>query len=152
MGNYRDSYKMSTIYQKMDDSLKNELNRKISLTRNFQYVYDKKRAADSLIAFERKRALDIELKQEKTYSNAALFGLGLIIIFSFFIFNRYKVAEKQKAMIGEQKQEMIEKKLLVEMKQKEITDSIHYAKRIQLAQLPTMMQIERLMMRLKEKK
>ncbi|HYG53442.1 MAG TPA: hypothetical protein VD905_21285 [Flavobacteriales bacterium] len=46
------------------------------------------------------------------------------------MYNRFRVTRKQKHVIEEQKG-------LVELKQKEVMDSIHYAKRIQQALLPT---------------
>lgn len=49
-------------------------------------------------------------------------GLLIVIVFSAFLFNRFTVTRKQKVIIEE--------------KQKEITDSISFAKRIQIAILP----------------
>ena len=62
-------------------------------------------------------------KRNKILIYTTLFVLLLIIIFSISIYNRFKLSQKQKKVIEE--------------KQKEILDSIRYAKRIQQAMLPT---------------
>jgi serine phosphatase RsbU (regulator of sigma subunit) len=63
-----------------------------------------------------------------SYSIAA--GLIMVLIFAFFVFNRLQLTRKQKLLIEHQKR-------MVEEKQKEIVDSIIYAKRLQEAILPT---------------
>jgi hypothetical protein len=51
--------------------------------------------------------------------------------------NRFRVTNKQKKLIEEQKKIVEDQKHLVDEKQKEILDSIRYAKRIQDSLLPT---------------
>lgn len=51
-----------------------------------------------------------------------VFGLFLLVLFSGFLYNRFRITQKQKIIIAE--------------KNKEITDSITYAKRLQTAILP----------------
>ncbi len=67
--------------------------------------------------------------------NVIIFSIALILCivigFSVFLFNRFKLIKKQKTLIESQKKIVEEKALEVEIKQKEILDSIHYAKRIQ---------------------
>lgn len=60
--------------------------------------------------------------------NAFLAGFLLVAVLAFFIFRSYR--QKQKANI-----EITAQKEIIEEKNKEITDSIHYAKRIQKALL-----------------
>jgi serine phosphatase RsbU (regulator of sigma subunit) len=86
----------------------------------------------------------IEKKKQQFIIGAFIAGLTLILIFVFFIVNRLRITskqkriiEKQKAIVEKQKQETEHQKLLVEAHQKEIIDSINYAKRLQMAILPT---------------
>lgn len=67
-----------------------------------------------------------------------LAGLALVIVFAAFMYNRFKVTQKQKQIIEakewetqEQNKIITQQKHIVEEKQKEILDSINYAKRIQ---------------------
>ncbi len=69
-------------------------------------------------------------KRQRVILYSSLGGLVLTIIFLYFIFKRYRYSLRQQEIIQQQKR-------LVETKNKEITDSINYAKRIQEAMLTT---------------
>jgi tetratricopeptide (TPR) repeat protein/DNA-binding CsgD family transcriptional regulator len=100
---------------------------------------------DKLIAIEKE-----EKQKQKVISYAIAGALGLTTMFFFFVFNRLKVTrqqknviEEQKSIVENQKEEVEEQrdianeqKLILEEKNKEILDSITYAKRIQEAILP----------------
>jgi len=84
--------------------------------------------------------LDIEKKnlqiRNSTIVGYALgIGVLLLIVIAFMTYRRY--AEKQKAnkIISQQKEEVENKKLIIEEKQREIIDSMNYAKRIQYSLL-----------------
>jgi hypothetical protein len=66
------------------------------------------------------------------------FGLLLVIIFAGFVFRSLKATRIQK--------------IIIEEKQKEILDSIHYAKRIQTALMTNEKYIEKNLKRLSEGK
>ncbi len=69
-----------------------------------------------------------DASKKATQRNAFLIGFLLVIVLAFYIFKGYK--QKQKANV-----EITKQKEIIETKNKEITDSIHYAKRIQRALL-----------------
>lgn len=92
--------------------------------KQFEFDYTKKAAADSLRAHEQKILIQAELKNEKTRRYFLYGGLLLVIVFAAFMYSRYKISQEQKQIIEKQK-------TLVEEKQKEIVDSIQYAKKIQ---------------------
>ncbi|MCW3075646.1 MAG: protein serine/threonine phosphatase [Bacteroidetes bacterium] len=72
---------------------------------------------------------DIKLEQKKRESVYGIIALIIISFIAFLIFNRYRLTQKQKVIIEEQKH-------LVEEKNKEITDSINYARNLQDALIP----------------
>jgi serine phosphatase RsbU (regulator of sigma subunit) len=79
---------------------------------------------------EKKQAIsDAKQKQQQTFTIALIAGLALVLLFALFVYNRFRVTRKQKEIIEDQKD-------IVEEKNKEILDSITYAKRIQNAILP----------------
>jgi len=91
--------------------------------------YDKQQAVATA---EHQKELELAAEQRKrqwVLITAVSIGLLLVIAFAIFIFNRFKMSQKQKGIIEMQKE-------LVDEKNKEITDSIQYAKRIQSAILP----------------
>ncbi|MBK6986081.1 MAG: tetratricopeptide repeat protein [Bacteroidetes bacterium] len=105
--------------------------RKIELTAE----YKKKSSNDSLIHVQETTFNNLQHAQEINKQRVVLFSfiviLLLVAIFSVLVYKRYKVSIQQKEIINLQKNEMFQQKLLVEEKQKEIVDSINYAKRIQ---------------------
>jgi tetratricopeptide (TPR) repeat protein len=84
-----------------------------------------------------------ELGQQKLLRNIFISGAGLLLILSFVIFRSLAKSRKDNRIIQSQKKEVESQKMLVEEKQKEILDSIRYAKRIQNSLLPTSRYIER---------
>jgi serine phosphatase RsbU (regulator of sigma subunit)/tetratricopeptide (TPR) repeat protein len=78
---------------------------------------------------------NLKLRQSTIVGYALGIGVLLLIIIAFMTYRRY--AEKQKAnkIISIQKEEVESKKLIIEEKQREIIDSINYAKRIQYSLL-----------------
>ena len=125
---------------KMGDSINNEDTKKASIKKQLQYHYEKQAAADSVKNAEEQKIKDAQLmaqsaslKQEKTQRYALYAGLVLIVGFLVFVFNRFRITQRQKKIIEKQKQLVDEAFEKLEEKQKEIMDSIHYAKRIQKA-------------------
>lgn len=78
---------------------------------------------------------DIHKKEKIQYVLFA--GIGLLVIVGFFVYRGYSIKKKDARIIAQQKEEVENQKHLVEEKNKEITDSINYAKRIQEAILPS---------------
>ena len=119
------------------DSLFSEENQKATMQKEMQFNYDKKAATDSIanakeaeiknIEIEKQQ---VEIKAKKNQQYALVGGLFLVLVFAGFMYNRFKVTQKQKHIITQQKH-------LVEEKHKEITDSINYAERIQRSFLAT---------------
>ena len=67
-------------------------------------------------------------EQQKILTIAVAGILALVIVFSLLLFGRFRVSQKQQRIIAGQK-------AIVDEKNKDITDSINYAKRIQTAML-----------------
>jgi serine phosphatase RsbU (regulator of sigma subunit)/Tfp pilus assembly protein PilF len=83
-----------------------------------------------------------ENKQKNIILGSVAAVLLLVLVFSIFMYNRFKITqrqkniiEKQKVIVEKERAEAEHQKELVEEKQKEILDSINYAKRIQTALL-----------------
>ena len=148
-GNWKGAYEMHVILKKMDDSLYNENTHKTALQKEFQYEFEKKAAADSVKVMEENKVFDARMGQERTQRNGLYIGIVLISVFSLFMYNRFRITSKQKGIIVLQKTEVDrqreladsrriiaeEQRYIIETKQKEILDSIHYASRIQQAML-----------------
>jgi len=136
IGNHKKALEMYELYVSTRDSIESEENQREVLRQEYKYEYEKQAAADS-VAFLKEQEINkaqidkqkAEIKAKRNQQYALYGGLLLVLIFSGFIYNRFKISQKQKSIIESQKQ-------TVEEKNKEITDSISYAKRIQSAILP----------------
>jgi tetratricopeptide (TPR) repeat protein len=143
-GNEKLALENFELYIKMRDSISNTETKKAAIRSQLKYEYEKQSAADSVAHAKESEIKNVELKRQtaeikaKKNQQYALFGgLFLVCLFGVFMFNRYKVTQKQKTVIEHQKEIVDEQKKLVEEKQREVLDSIHYAKRIQLALIPS---------------
>lgn len=125
------------------DSLQNAETQRAAIQREVRYNYEIKLKEDS-IRYENqnlihdamidKQKAELEARRNQQY---LLFGgLSLSVVFGLFVFNRFRVTRKQNKIIEIQRETSEMQRKVVETKNKEITDSINYAKRIQEAILP----------------
>lgn len=91
--------------------------------------FNQRKAFEKAEQEKRDISFSAQNKQQKIIIYAVVFGLLIVVFFSVFLYRRFKVTQKQKSIIEKQKH-------LVEGHQKEIIDSITYAKRLQEAILP----------------
>ncbi|MBK9285316.1 MAG: tetratricopeptide repeat protein [Sphingobacteriaceae bacterium] len=156
MGNFNEALKDYELHIKLHDSIQNESTRKASLRAQMKHEYEKQAAADSVAHAKESEVKNAELakqsaeiKAKKNQQYALFGGLGLVMIFAGFMYNRFKITQKQKGIIESQKLEVESQKYLVEEKQKEILDSIHYARRIQMAQIPSEKRVSSIIKRMR---
>lgn len=122
----------------LKDSVESETNQKSTIQQEFKHAYDTQKVLDDNM---HEKELLIAAEQEKKQKLISYFSAGsllLVLAFSFFIVKRLQLSKKQNQIIEHQKQ-------IVETKNKEITDSIQYAKRIQKAILPPDQTIKKLL-------
>lgn len=122
---YKDAYEHYVQFHTINDSIFNQevISQILGIT--VQYETEKKQKEIELLNKENEKQAAISEEKNKKKNIIILsvvIGLCLVIVFSAFLFNRFNVTRKQKVIIEE--------------KQKEITDSINFAKRIQTAILP----------------
>ena len=108
-------------YISLRDSLFGRENISKSLQQEFKISYEKKFTTDSVKASEETKSANIKLelseakvKQEKTQKSILYGGLAFVIIFSIFIFNRFKVTQKQKVLIEIKEKETQSQKHTIE--------------------------------------
>jgi tetratricopeptide (TPR) repeat protein/serine phosphatase RsbU (regulator of sigma subunit) len=130
---------MLNLFILMKDSMSNEQNIK-----QFAAIeYKAKEAglrAEQLAREETNKAQaaqkEEEIKRQKTIRYAFTIGFGLVLILVVVVFRNLQENKKKNKIITAQKIEVEHQKELVDEKNKEITDSITYAKRLQDAILP----------------
>ena len=156
--NFKASLAMYELEIQMRDSIISTETKKASIKKQFQYEYEKKAAADSVKNAEEQKiknaqlsAQHAQLKQEKTQRYALYGGLVLIIAFLAFVFNRFRITQRQKVIIEKQKQDVDHAYEKLHEKNQEVMDSIHYARRIQRALITSEYYIDKSLNRLLER-
>ncbi|MGZ4099193.1 MAG: tetratricopeptide repeat protein, partial [Bacteroidia bacterium] len=131
LGHPAEALQYYKLYIHMRDSVNNVENSKLAMKEQIQVEYDKQRAVDKAV-HEKELLLSGEREQKQKVTILAI-GIVLLLMIGFavFIYNRLQITNKQKKIIEEQKDLVEEKNHIIEEKQKEIIDSINYAKRIQ---------------------
>jgi serine phosphatase RsbU (regulator of sigma subunit) len=107
----------------LNDSLKNEENNK--QLSEFQAKYENAKKEQEIALLKKNEEIGNERMAKQNIVTWAIgAGLVLLLVLALILFRRYQ--EKQKANV-----EITQQKEIIEEKQKEIVDSINYAKRIQ---------------------
>lgn len=150
-GNHKTALEMYKLHILMRDSVLNLQTQKNTAQQIAKYEYEKKAAADSVeyanlqkiqqsqleAELAKSEQLEAEAKSKKLQGYFLFGGLILALIFGGFIYNRFKITQKQNKIIEDKKNEVEMQKAIVETKNDEILASINYAQRIQNAILPT---------------
>ncbi len=133
---FEEAFNYHVRYRELKDSIYNIENSKELGDIRTTYEVDKKEA-ELKAEQEKIQAVAFEEKKQQKIIIFSVAGLLIVVlVFSVFLFNRFKITERQKKIIALKSEETEKQKLLVEEKQKEIIDSINYAKRIQNAIMP----------------
>lgn len=126
---YKESLHWLQTYHRIKDSIYNESAQRELGRLESKHEFEVKEA--EMLAEQEQQ--NTKVLAEKTKQQIIIWTVSivllLVVVFSIFLFNRFKITQKQKKTIEFQK-------VLVDEKNKEITDSISYALRIQTAILP----------------
>ena len=134
-GNYAAAWEHYKQYVFYKDSINNEANHQASIKSQLKYVFEKKEAIIKEQQ-DKERAIGREKHRiQQIIIWCVVGGLILVLVFSFFIFRSLMQNRKANKIISSQKKLVEDKNHIIEEKQKEIIDSINYAKRIQYSLL-----------------
>ncbi|MBI3136666.1 MAG: tetratricopeptide repeat protein [Bacteroidetes bacterium] len=141
---YKQSLEMHETFMHLKDSITSDENKSAIIRQEYKAEYEKMAVADSLKSVEEKKLQKAELATERAenhrreqFSIFLVIGLLAAVVFGFIIYKRLRITREQKAIIEEQKITVTHAFDQLEEKNKEILDSITYAKRIQSAILPS---------------
>ncbi|MBK9285384.1 MAG: tetratricopeptide repeat protein [Sphingobacteriaceae bacterium] len=120
----------------IQDTLYSEANAKEIAAMTEKYESDKKDAQIALKNAQLEKQ-KVESDKKATQRNVLFGALALSISLAFIFYRNFKSKSKANLEIQKQKEVISEQNIILEEKQKEILDSIKYAKRIQMAQIPS---------------
>ncbi len=148
--NYKDAYLNLEAFVKINDTLLKESNNKIISELQTKYQSDKKETEIQLLT-KNQQLQNEELKRKQNEIKYALGAGGLIFILLIFVIFSWRNKQKANKALAEKNAEIHSQKEIIEEKQKEVMDSIRYAKRIQQSLLPTEKYIARNLKELNKK-
>jgi tetratricopeptide (TPR) repeat protein len=126
-------YKLALDYYKKAIVIKDTLfnkDKSNALTRKeISYQFEKKEDAEKAEQEKRDALAEADARKQKIIIWSVLGGLVLVLVFAGFVFRSLRITRKQKHVIER-------KNSVIEEKNKDILDSITYAKRLQDAILP----------------
>ncbi len=139
LGNYKEALRHQLKFVQLEKKLNDAEIVKVSARQKLKSDLEKQQ-----LEHEKENAIAREEKKKQTIILYSVLGVvGLLILLAAVIFRSLRKTRQANKIIAEQKQEVEhqkaeveEQKHLVEEKQKEIVDSITYAKRLQQAILP----------------
>ncbi|MCO5267474.1 MAG: tetratricopeptide repeat protein [Brumimicrobium sp.] len=142
-GNYKgalESYQKHIMYR---DSVFSEENQKAAVQKEMQFEFDKKEALQQAEQEKKDAIAKEELAKQRLQRNGFIGGFILMLALTGVVYRNYRNKKKANEIISQQKKEVEQQKDKVEKahdelaeKNREILDSITYAKRIQSAILP----------------
>ena len=132
-GNYKKAFEFKILFEEVQDSLLNSKNfdEMANLRANFEMEQTNKER--DLIMHAKEIQQKADLDKQKMINIFLSIGGIIILLFAIVAVRAYLNKKKANKIIAAQKHEVEEQKEIIEEKNKDITDSINYAFRIQHA-------------------
>jgi tetratricopeptide (TPR) repeat protein len=105
-GNHKLSLEMYELYITTRDSIKSEENQKEVIRQKYKYDYEKQTIADSVAYVQVQKIQEAKLEKSRILQYALLGGIVLLIAFLIYVYNRFRLTQKQKIIISEQNKEL----------------------------------------------
>ncbi len=150
LGDTKSAYLFSQKYSKLKDSVTTIDGQKQIAEMQTKYETDKKEKEIALL--NKDNLLHTEqLAKEKNFRYSLIGIAAMVVIIAILLFYSLKSKQKTNKQLDIQNKKISEAFLIIEEKQKEILDSIHYAKRIQTTLITSEKYIEKALERLTKK-
>lgn len=128
LGNYKEAFEYFKLYKNTEDTISSkELSAQLN-TIKAKYDTEKKQKQIEL--------LEVNANKDRVVKISLMVGAVLLLVLAFLMFNRYRLKSKTNKLLEHQN-------AIITEKNKDISDSINYAKKIQEAILPHHSEIEK---------
>jgi len=135
-GKMESAYVNHTLYAQLTDSIFNKQNRDRMSDLKAAFLVEKKEKEIKHAEQEADLKRESEARKQQVIQYALVSGLAGIGLLAFIVFRGNRIKKKSNELIQFQNNEIAEKNTTLGLVNKELTDSINYAKRIQDAILP----------------
>lgn len=136
LGNHKEALAHYKEFIIARDSLMNDEKTKELTQKRMSYEFDKQIAQQKAEQEKQQLQNKERQKQQTIIIFSVIAGFLIMSVFSFFLYKRFRITNRQKKIIEDQKKVVETKSVLLEEANKEVMDSIVYAKRLQEAILP----------------
>ncbi len=142
MNDYRKAFDFHTKFFTMHDSIFNE--NSLQSINDLQSKYEIEKRENKIALLSKDNEIrEAELSKNRLFRNALIGGIGIVILLLYILFNRYRLKQKTNKELEEKNKTIEIAYTIIEEKNKDITDSILYARRLQQAILPPMEMIKK---------
>jgi tetratricopeptide (TPR) repeat protein len=135
-GKYKEASEMFELFIQMRDSLNNLALQKAAVQKEMQFEYEQKKLYDKVQMEKEEAVRTVQKRKQMIVMWSVVVVLIIVALFAIMIYRALRHSNHQKKIIEE--------------KQKEILDSIHYARRIQKALITNESYINKSIARLKK--
>ena len=129
------SLEMYKVFARLKDSANSLELKNMSNEMEVKHGYEKKSLIDSLKRNDEIKLSNYKIEKQESQKYILIIVITIITLLCAIIFRRFRISVQQNKIIEKQKNEVDLKNKVIEEKQKEILDSIHYANKIQNALL-----------------
>jgi serine phosphatase RsbU (regulator of sigma subunit) len=143
-GNKIEALELLEKYLAVKDSIDLLETEELLTRKKYEYEYSKKTIQDSIARAEHDNYIIEKLRRKEAEINQGrqrnIFLIVIVLVIgvsAIFIFRRLRISQKQRKIIENQKAKVEDQRNILDLKNKEIMDSINYAKRLQDAILPS---------------
>lgn len=130
---YKNAMEMKDLFKLMADSISNAETRKSVLKKQMQYEFEKKESEANAEQNKKDAVAKEEKQRQIVIRNSFIGGFVLVLTLALMISKGYRQKQKANKELADKNLLIEEQKEVVEQKNKNITDSINYAKLIQEA-------------------
>ncbi|MBA3971624.1 MAG: tetratricopeptide repeat protein [Bacteroidetes bacterium] len=145
IGNVNEAFRYYKIFNTYKDSVYNKENTEKSLQAELKYEFAKQAENNKLEQEKHELEQKEAIKRQSIIRNFLIAGFVFLLAFAFLIFRNLKQKQKANKQLQFAYTQVEEKSNLLEVRNKEVTDSIKYAKHLQLAILPPDSQVKKLL-------
>ncbi len=131
---FRKAFEQLRAHVELKDSLFTE--QSTALIAEMDAKYEKEKQAQEILNLKQDNAVqqaihEEELKRQDDLLKAYIAGIILVVVIALLVFRGYQLKKKANALLTQRNSHIIKQNNVIEFRNKQITDSIQYAKRIQ---------------------
>lgn len=143
IGDYKQAYENHILYKIALDTLiaRNDIKKQTELKLSYEFDQIQEKQKEEALAKEIENTVRLESEKKQRYFLLVLLLLSLVVV--VIAVRSYVTKKKSNYLLEKKNLQLDHQKQLVEEKNKEINDSINYAKHIQTACLPDKEQLDR---------